>query len=160
MAVVALVAVRIAVATVKGIVLGTGAELVGVGSLEAMAALAPDPGAVVLAAIEAIRGELYVQVAGSALSDPVCLPPDAIGAWLDGVTDAPELVLVGEAASRIGSLASSKHARRTTLRTGGDLALPNARGVAAVGRTRAPEDPDRLEPVYVRAPEITVPRSG
>jgi tRNA threonylcarbamoyladenosine biosynthesis protein TsaB len=149
--------VRIGVATVNGIVLGTGAELVGVGSLEALAALAPAGDAPVLAAGDAIRGELYVQLCGraGALADPVCLPPGAIASWLDGVTDASELVLVGEAAAKIGALSSETRARTTrALLTTGDLALPHARGVARLGRGRAPGP---VEPVYVRAPEITMP---
>ncbi|MCL2726282.1 MAG: tRNA (adenosine(37)-N6)-threonylcarbamoyltransferase complex dimerization subunit type 1 TsaB [Polyangiaceae bacterium] len=66
--------VRIGVATVKGIVMGTCAELVGVGSLEAMAILGHDaltnrnrePAVDVLVpAIDAIRGEVFVQAFSS-----------------------------------------------------------------------------------------------
>jgi tRNA threonylcarbamoyladenosine biosynthesis protein TsaB len=148
--------VRIEVATVKGIVLATGAELVGVGSLEAMAALVPDAGrerpTVIVAAIDAIRGELYVQALGAARSEPVCLRPEAIAAWLDAVTDAPEVVLVGEAAAKIPPLPG-----RTIVGafTTGEHALPHALGVALVGRNLSPVAPALLEPVYVRPPEIT-----
>lgn len=151
--------VRIGVATVKGIVLGTGAEVVGVSSLEAMAALALQtaepsrPPPVIIAAIDAIRGELYLQVAGGARSEPVCLSPDAIAGWLQGVTDAPDVVVVGEAATKI-----SLPSRNVTVLAAGDLALPHARGVAALGRRKDPVRPDLLEPVYVRAPEITTPK--
>lgn len=149
--------VRIAVATVKGIVLGTGAEIAGVTSLEALAALAGDGKTPALAAIDAIRGELYVQVVGSVQSEPTCLRPEAIADWLDSIVppaSASGLVLVGEAASKIPELP----ARAVTRLTTGDHALPHARGVAIVGRSRPAVDPDLLEPVYVRPPEITVPR--
>ena len=151
--------VRIGVATVKGIVMSTGAELVGVSSLEALAALVTEEenstAAPVLAAIDAIRGELYVQVVGALACSPACLAPDAIAAWIDAVAPAPDLVLVGEAAAKIPELPP-----RTTLRLmTGDHALPHARGVALVGRTRAAAAPELLEPLYVRAPEITVPRA-
>lgn len=148
--------VRIGVATVKGIVLGTGAEIVGVGSLEALAALAGDATKTIVSAIAAIRGELYLQVGGASRSEPVCLAPGAIEAWLDEVAPASrerELVLVGEAAAKIPPLAS----RTVTLLTEGDHALPHARGVALVGRGRAAASVELLEPVYVRAPEITTP---
>lgn len=146
--------VRIGVATVKGIVLGTGAELVGVGSLEALAALAGGGARTIVAAIAAIRGELYLQVCGALRSEPVCLAPGAIAAWLDEVApEARELVLVGEAAAKIPPLAS----RTATLLAEGDHALPHARGVALLGRGSAAASVDRLEPVYVRAPEITTP---
>ncbi len=148
--------VRIGVATVKGIVLGTGAEIVGVGSLEALAALAGHETKTIVAAVAAIRGELYLQLGGASRSEPVCLAPSAIEAWLDEVAPASrerELVLVGEAAATIPPLTS----RTVTLLTEGDHALPHARGVALVGRGRARASVDLLEPVYVRAPEITTP---
>ena len=148
--------VRIGVATAKGIVLGTGSELVGVGSLEALAALVPDRTKPIVAAIAAIRGELYLQAAGAARSDPVCLAPEAIERWLEALApsaDAPEVILVGEAAAKIPPLPS----RRVTLLAGGDHALPHARGVAIVGRERPAAAADLVEPVYVRAPEITTP---
>jgi tRNA threonylcarbamoyladenosine biosynthesis protein TsaB len=150
--------VRIAVATVKGILLGTGAEIVGVTSLEALAALVPAESKPIVAAVDAIRGELYLQViGGSAPSEPVCLRPEEIDAWLESIAPratSPELVLVGEAASKIPELP----ARRVTLLGEGDHALPHARGVAAIGRGRAAVPVDTLEPIYVRPPEITVPR--
>jgi tRNA threonylcarbamoyladenosine biosynthesis protein TsaB len=143
--------VRIGVATVKGIVFATGAELVGVGSLEAMAALVDAP--LVVPAIDAIRGELYVQAAGAVSSEPVCLAPDAIAAWLDALTDrAQPVVLVGEAASKI-----ALPSRQVTLLTANEHALPHARGVMIAGRGRAPVPADLLEPMYVRAPEISTP---
>ena len=148
--------VRIGVATVKGIVLGTGAEIVGVGSLEALAALVPDQDKPILAAVGAIRGELYLQVAGAARSEPVCLAPDAIAAWLETIAPtavAPEVILVGEAAEKVPALPS----RKVTLLSAGDHALPHARGVAIVGRGRAAGAADLVEPVYVREPEITTP---
>ncbi|MBX3264715.1 MAG: hypothetical protein KF782_33895, partial [Labilithrix sp.] len=112
------------------------------------------------AAIDAIRGELYVQVvAGGARSEPACLPPEAIEAWLEAIAparSAPEIVLVGEAAAKIPELA----ARALKRLTAGEHALPHARGVALVGRALPPVAADALEPAYVRAPEITTPRAS
>jgi tRNA threonylcarbamoyladenosine biosynthesis protein TsaB len=121
--------VRIGVATVKGIVLGTGAELVGVSSLDAMCALVSERA---VAAIAAIRGELYLGAPGV---EPVCLPPDRIEAWLstNGLADARR---IGEAWTDDG-------------------ALPHARGVAIAARGWRALSPDAVEPVYVREPEIT-----
>jgi len=149
--------VRIAVATVKGVLLGCPeAEIVGVGSLEAMAALVPaDPPPLVLAAIDAIRGELYLQVPGK--SEPVCLLPADIPQWLAsiGILGEDRLTLVGEASAKIVLLPEERVATRLT----SDLfALPHARGIAAVGRSRAASPPEDIEPIYVRPPEITVPK--
>lgn len=159
--------VRIAVATVKGILLGVppDVEIAGVGSLAAMAALVDraryvgPSGAspIILAAIHAIRGELYVQVAGR--SEPVCLLPGDIPAWLDRVVgvDAQDLVLVGEACAKIEL---PERWRVTARLTDDPHALPHARGVARVGsRTPASKNAEEIEPVYVRPAEITVPKT-
>jgi tRNA threonylcarbamoyladenosine biosynthesis protein TsaB len=150
--------VRIGVATVKGIVLGLGAdaELVGVGSLEAMAALAPAPAPdeVVVAAIAAIRGELYVQAPGIGTGEPACLPPEAIGAWLAQQTPLRAVLVVGEAGKDLVPALGGFRARHAS---GALFDLPHARGVAAVGRHLTPSVLEALEPVYVRPPEITAP---
>ena len=129
--------VRIGVATVKGIVLGTGAELVGVSSLDAMCAAHASgasnaPGTKAVAAIAAIRGELYVGAPGV---EPVCLPPSLVPAWLadHGLSEATH---IGEAWTDDG-------------------VLPHARGVAIAARGLRATSPDAVEPIYVRAPEIT-----
>jgi tRNA threonylcarbamoyladenosine biosynthesis protein TsaB len=160
--------VRIGVATVKGVIFGTRREIVGVSSLEAMAALARDhhhvhsasnPNAprIFVAAIDAIRGELYLQAFGESFAttpqEAQCLRPEAVGAWIDGITDLSEIVLVGEAAAKIPDLPS----RHVTLLTSGDHALPHARGVAMVGMKKAAQALALVEPIYVRAPEITTP---
>jgi tRNA threonylcarbamoyl adenosine modification protein YeaZ len=133
---------RIAVATVKGIVLATGAEVVGVTSLEAMLALG---GELDVAVVDAIRGEIYVQARGRA---PACIRPEDFSDWLG---EARPVVLVGEAAKRI-TCANCTYLGRP------DLALPHARGVFLAARGGKPTPVDQLEPVYVRPPEITCPR--
>lgn len=154
--------VRIGVATVKGIVIGTGASVIGVTSLEALAALAQvenDVECTYLPVVEAIRGEVFVQALGARTSEPLCMLPSAIPAWLESirpVADAPSIVLVGEAAAKV-ELPSAWQATR---RQEGVHALPHARGVARVAFGRQPTDADVLEPVYVRPPEITVPKAS
>ncbi|MBX3227119.1 MAG: tRNA (adenosine(37)-N6)-threonylcarbamoyltransferase complex dimerization subunit type 1 TsaB [Labilithrix sp.] len=139
--------VRIGVATVKGILLGTGASCVGVSSLDALAALTPDP-ARTLAAIDAIRGEVYV---GLPNREPACLVPDAVAAWAD-LSGA--ITFVGEASAKIPDPPGCTVTRLTA----GDHALPHARGVALAARARVAIAPDALDPIYVRPPEITVAR--
>lgn len=151
--------VRIGVATVLGIVLASGAEVVGASSLSAMAALVPANEGVVVAAIGAIRGEVYLEAFGAVTRAPTCLPPAEIAGWLgfplagrdDGGT-AMEVTLVGEAA------VSLELPYPTTRLVTGEHALPHARGVALATRRLAPVDPTALEPLYVRAPEITMPK--
>ncbi len=149
--------VRIAVATVKGIVLGTGAEIVTVTSLDALAASVGDMpvGCTLLPVIAAIRGELYVQAIGARVGEPVCLKPELVSAWLEGLSGSGrDVIIVGEAGAGLALEAPWS----ATHRSAGEHALPHARGVARAAQGRAPTDADRIEPVYVREPEITVPR--
>jgi tRNA threonylcarbamoyl adenosine modification protein YeaZ len=129
---------RIAVATVKGIVLATGAEVVGVTSLEAMLATAGD-----VAVVDAIRGEVYVQRKGG---EPACVRPEDFPTWLG---DAGPVALVGEAAKKL-SCVGCTHLDEPK--------LPHATGVFLVARRRSAMPIDALEPTYVRAPEITYPK--
>lgn len=149
--------VRIAVATVKGVVLATGAELVAVRSLEAMIARAEEllgvaPDRVIVAALEAIRGEVYVEA--SRIPTPVCLPPTEVAAWLaPALEGVSEVVVVGQGSVRLEGHLTARFVDDA------DLVFPHARGVARAASKLAPIDPDSLEPAYVRAPEITVPRA-
>lgn len=149
--------VRIAVATVKGIVLGTGAEVVTVTSLEALAAsvIHVPVECTLLPAVGAIRGELYVQAIGARTGEPVCLKPELVGAWLEGLPGSGrDVIIVGEA----GAALTLDGTWNVSHRSEGEHALPHARGVARAARNRATTDADGIEPAYVREPEITVPR--
>ncbi len=176
---------RIAVATVKGIALGTGADVVPVGSLEAMAAFtfaATPPesraGLVVVPMLDAIRGEVYAQAFGPTdhrdrRSAPVCIPPDRFVAWLVSVVPIAELaaaagmVFVGAASERVAWPSNEDTVEATLLSAlpvrrldRDEHAFPQARGVALVARTRAPVDPNDVEPMYVRPPEITTKKAA
>jgi tRNA threonylcarbamoyl adenosine modification protein YeaZ len=81
---------------------------------------------------------------------------DALGAG-DALLDAGK----GEVYYRIGG--EMGHAPRDTLRDRlgagviGPGALPRAEGVGRAALGRAPDDIDRLAPLYVRAPDLTKP---
>ncbi len=155
--------VRIGVATVKGIVLVTGAPLVGVTSLDALAFGIDAPGVPVASVLSAMKGELFVQVVRDG---QVMLPPTSwkiaevegrLGELL--VTGAepglqPRLVLVGEAAALLDRARLPAH---TDIHADPPHDAPRASSIGRIARTRLPDDADRLEPLYVRAPDITRP---
>ncbi len=134
--------VRIGVALAKGIHLATGAELVGITSLDAIAAAAPDASAAVIAVLGAMRGEVFAQATGEIARPPECVRIDDWEAWLTALgTDAPRAALVGDAAPIVSGTP------------------PHARLVGRLALTRTADDADALEPVYVRPPDITMPKA-
>ncbi|WP_457651390.1 tRNA (adenosine(37)-N6)-threonylcarbamoyltransferase complex dimerization subunit type 1 TsaB [Rhodocaloribacter sp.] len=154
---------RIGVSTAKGLALAVGAQLVGVPSLEALAATAApaaDPGDVVCAAFNARRDEVYAaafRVGADAgltpLAETTALPARDLPAWLP-VQAAGRLRLVGEGAPAAAEvLAPVWGARLRTLPP--DAFAPDAAATARLGRARLArgetEDPAAFEPFYLKA---------
>lgn len=154
--------VRIAVATAKGIAIATGAELVGVTSLDALAHGLATGEELVASVVEAGRGEVFVQVRRGAtlVLEPRHVPTEELAATVAAaaaVAGVARVVVAGEAAagvdwSPLGGL--------VRLVTAPPHDLPRATAVGRIARARPAEDADALEPVYVRPPEITMPKAG
>ena len=146
--------VRVGLATAKGIALGLGIPIVGVGSLEAMAAavIHGTLGAPVLAVIDARRGERFVAAYA-----------------VDGVRMAPRHVANADLASLAAELGDGWRwcgdASGLLDDANGLLApacrLPDPCWVGKVGaalvRSRGPDELAALEPVYVRGPDAGLP---
>jgi tRNA threonylcarbamoyladenosine biosynthesis protein TsaB len=150
--------VRIGVATAKGVVIATGAELVGVTSLDAVAfGVVAAAGEAVASLLEGGKGELFVQVRlnGALVVAPVNVAMPRVAELLAAVA-CSSMALVGEAASAI-TTASLPFASRVLREPPNDL--PRATSVGRLAMGRAPDDADAVEPLYVRAPDITKPRS-
>jgi tRNA threonylcarbamoyladenosine biosynthesis protein TsaB len=159
--------VRIAVATAKGVALATGAELVGVTSLDALIhglGGGTDP-RVIVAVLPAGKSEVFVQVtrAGRVLAPPFHVAIAAVAgvvgealAKIEGAADAG-VVVAGEAARGIDW---SPLGPAVSLELDTPYDLPRASAVGRLAMHRAPDDADALEPVYVRPPEITLPKAG
>jgi tRNA threonylcarbamoyladenosine biosynthesis protein TsaB len=144
---------RIGLGTVKGIVLATGAEVVGVTSLEAIAyGVDAEEDETVVAMMSAMKGELFVRAweRGVEVAPAAHVKASEIHPWLDAL-GARRLVLVGEAALEVARpgarvVASSPHD------------VPHAAVIGRMARSRTPDDAHALEPFYVRPAEITRPR--
>jgi tRNA threonylcarbamoyladenosine biosynthesis protein TsaB len=161
---------RIGVATVKGIAIATGAAIAGVTSLDAVAfgleARAKD--ALVVSVIPGGKGELYVQARrGQDLVLPPChLRLGEVAARIAALEAGAVSVLVtgvlvaGEEAAQVDW---SVLGGRVTLVQGPPNDWPLASSVGRIARARlmgpaGADDTDALEPLYVRPPEITMPK--
>ena len=160
---------RIAVATAKGIALATGAELVGVTSLDALAHgledaprdpsgdASTDPA--VVSVVAGGKGEVFVQVrrGGAQLLGPLHVRSADVAARVREAVSGGPVVVVGEVASELDWSELGARVRRVVAPPHD---LPRASSVGRIALGRPAEDADALEPVYVRPPEITLPRGG
>jgi tRNA threonylcarbamoyladenosine biosynthesis protein TsaB len=148
---------RSAVAAARGLALATGLGVVPVGSLEALACgLQPGVEGLVLAALDARRGEVYAQRFGPDLSpqsQPRAMPPRQAVAGISG-----PVRLVGSGADLIqavlpGGVTSVMEAVRLDARL---VARCAARRLAA---GEQPVTGFEVRPLYLRAPDArpTVP---
>jgi tRNA threonylcarbamoyl adenosine modification protein YeaZ len=133
---------RVGIAFAQGVALGLGIPVIGVGSLEAMAAACPAGLASPrVALLDARRGEVFAQAfdaTSAALGAPEALGRDAAVACL--LARHPGAVFLGEMAAALG--APSVHRSELT-------DLPDAAGVAAIAATRS-FGQSVVEPLYVR----------
>jgi len=145
--------VRIAVASAKGIAVGLGVPLVGVVSLEAMAAQALSihgAPALVAAAIDAKKDELYVALYDGEreLLAPCHLPCADVAARITELAAGRPLVSIVDAATFAGFAPGAARAL---------VLAPSAVWVAHLAAARAlrgtAPDPADVVPLYVRAPD-------
>ncbi len=149
--------VRIAVATVKGIVFATGAQIVGVTSLDALAHGLE--GEHVAAVVDAGKGESFLQVrrAGALLLGPLHVRSADLPSRLAEAVGGGHVVVAGELSVEPDWAPLGDRLRRVTA---APHDLPRASAVGRIALARAPEDAVALEPSYVRPPEITMPGSA
>jgi len=150
---------RIGVSTAKGWVLSTGADLVGVPTLEAYAGqLRPvaQEGDVICPLFDARRDEVYAAAyrkTPDGLEEQAArkaLTVDALSDWIGDV--AGRLWLVGDGATKSREILASVGTGRTVLPP--DVVPPSAAWVARRGRRRlrmhGADDVGTFEPLYVK----------
>jgi len=155
--------VRVGLATAKGFVLGTGARLVGVSTLEVLAEGYPVPDITICALLDAYRGEVYAALFRrqggllTRLGADAVLPPEAVAATVKG-----EAHLIGDGAARYRERLEVSFGIRAILTEEGLSAAPSAVMVARLGLRRLgqlqPGEPSTAEvaPVYLRRAEAEV----
>lgn len=153
--------IRVGLAAARGLALASGLPILGVTAFDALAAaiaaaIAPGEraGRPLLVAIDSRRGDLFVQgfaADGSPLAAPAAVAPDGLAA----IAPPGALMLVGDGAERAAAAlaAAGRPAILAAAR------LPDAADVAAVAlvRWRPGEWPPSPLPLYLRAPDVTLP---
>ncbi len=159
--------VRVGVASAKGLALGLGVRLVGVGSLEAMASAAFATGAarpqdIVAAVIDAKKQEFFLaayDASGQTFWTPAHVPLNEgwriVGTELSRLSHGNVgICLVGEAALLEASMSG-------VVVRGSAVDLPDAVAIGRLGWLRFASsqgvvgafDPEEVEPMYVRPPD-------
>jgi len=128
---------RIGLSAARGLALATGRPLVGVTTLEAVAAAVPESeraGSMIVAALDSKRAELYVQTFDSLLrpaDSPAALAPSAA---VDRLALDRAYLLAGDAADR---LVPELQRRGVAMRVLADIRHPQAAAVAALAAQAA-----------------------
>ena len=145
--------IRTALATARGLGLALGKPVYGVTTTQALAAAAAQPGSGTVAAIDARRDEVYLQVFdanGGADTDPLLLPLARAVAILPAVP----LTLVGS-----GAVLLQQAAGRTDLRL--SQADPDPDPVLVARLAAAMPVPQRPPaPLYIRPPDAALPKAA
>jgi tRNA threonylcarbamoyladenosine biosynthesis protein TsaB len=136
---------RVGIAFAKGLSLALDIPAVGIGTLEALAAEADG---LVFPAIDARRGQLYLQAFddGRPLMAPDALTAEVASARLVELSQGRPFTLVGSGAPLLSGLVPSANIVEAE---GAD-----ARQVARLASTR---QPGPLKPLYLRAPDAKLP---
>ena len=136
---------RVGVAFAKGLALALDKPAVGIGTLEALAA---EAAGLVFPAIDARRGQLYLQAFedGRALMAPDALSAEVAAARLAELSQGRPFTLVGSGAALLADVAPGA----AIIAAEG----PDARHVARLAAARAPGP---LKPLYLRAPDAKLP---
>jgi len=139
---------RVGIAFAKGLALALDRPTVGIGTLEALAAEADG---LVFSAIDARRGQLYLQgfEAGRALMAPDALTAETAAARIAELSQGRPFALVGSGAALLADFAPA-------------AAVVDAEGCDAVKVARLAQDrpPGPLKPLYLRAPDAKLPAAA
>ncbi len=154
--------VRIGLATARGLALACGLPLLGISNLEAVAGAVPPAerlGHHVVVMLDAKRPELYLQVFAEDLTpmtEPVCADPAA----LDDLLPAGSLIAVGSAIDQ-GLVALAGSGAREIGRSSAPGETDAAQVAAlAAGRSLPARGSPPPRPLYLRPPDVSLPRAG
>ncbi|MFL5298169.1 MAG: tRNA (adenosine(37)-N6)-threonylcarbamoyltransferase complex dimerization subunit type 1 TsaB [Phenylobacterium sp.] len=136
---------RVGIAFAKGLALALDRPAVGIGTLEAMAA---SRSGLVFPAVDARRGQLYLQAFedGRALMAPDAVTAETAAARIAELAMGRPFTLVGSGASLLAGFSPSAQV----------VEAPGA-DARDVARLAAAREPAPLKPLYLRAPDAKLP---
>ncbi|MGE5203139.1 MAG: tRNA (adenosine(37)-N6)-threonylcarbamoyltransferase complex dimerization subunit type 1 TsaB [Acidobacteriota bacterium] len=151
--------VRIGIAAAEGLALATGRPVLGLTSFETVAAAVPEAllaGRRLVVALESRREELYLQAFDAARMplDGGALVPEA--QWRRWIPASP-LTLAGDGSERLEAALGG-----TSIERAPGSGIPDAADLGRLARARwlAGARTPRLEPLYLRAPDTTLPAAA
>ncbi len=141
---------RVGLAFAKGLRLATGAALVGIGTLEGLAASAPRR-ARVAAVIDARRAQVYLQVfeAARPLMAPDALTLAGAAARLAELAPDGDILAIGPGAGLMADILGAGRVR--------EIAAPDIEALVRLAEAAAPRSDVR--PLYLRAPDAKLAAS-
>lgn len=147
--------IRIGLAAARGFSLAASVPLIGISTLEAVAAAQNPGGAHLLVALDSKREDVYIQLFGpdgAPLSAPAAVMPDSVALL---IPDGPQLALAGDAVERVAGALAGRRPRPRSLSGSG---LPDATVVARLAAGRLALCPPRLNDpppsaLYLRPPD-------
>lgn len=144
---------RIGLSAARGLALAAALPLVGVTTLEAVAAAQESHGLPVLVALDSKRSDVYVQLFaadGTAAGAPAAVMPEGVARLLP---PGGTVAIAGDAAEAVVATLG----RRTDIRRLDGPDLPDAAVVAEIAARRLAETPDAFreppEALYLRPPD-------
>ncbi|MEX2618559.1 MAG: tRNA (adenosine(37)-N6)-threonylcarbamoyltransferase complex dimerization subunit type 1 TsaB [Alphaproteobacteria bacterium] len=149
---------RIGLSSARALALAAGKPIIGLTTLEVVAAAQPATGDPLLVAIDSRREDIFVQLFSSDLS-PLCPPAAMLAADIKSILPAGAIAIAGNAADAVRRAVPSRD-----LRPAGGPALPDAGILARCAASRFPGlsgDEPAPGPLYLRPPDAMLPtRAG
>jgi tRNA threonylcarbamoyladenosine biosynthesis protein TsaB len=142
---------RVGIATVQGLALGTKKPCVGVTALDVLASRAAGRSGQVVALMDAWRDEVYARIyeSGHPTGEPFACPVDRIRGRVD-----PRATLLGDATVRYAERLRAALPEAEILETDLFLAVPLGRLALGAFRREEGVGPEALKPLYVRDVDI------
>jgi tRNA threonylcarbamoyladenosine biosynthesis protein TsaB len=146
--------IRIGLAAARGLALATGVPAIGVTNFAAIAGAVASDRRPLAVALDSRRDEVFVQCfrAEGEVENPVMLPPE------DAARTLPRgaLWLAGDAAGQLAPFLASE----ARIVPGTERPDPGVIGRLAAAGWRPGEHPPPPRPLYLRAPDTTLPKSA